>query len=133
MGESTDAIDTAQVAIFIRGVDRDFTNVDELASVVQLKGTTRGTDLYSSLTQTLDKCNVDSSNISAITGGAKSMTGEKIGVTTLLKSDVKTSENYTKMTFYCIIHQENLCKKSFSNFEHVMNVVGSVVNFIEYK
>lgn len=134
MDESTDATDTAQVAIFIRGVDRDFSIVEELASVVALKGTTRGTDLYSSLTQTLRKCELDFSNISAITtDGAKSMTGEKIGVTTLLKSDVKASGNNTMMTFHCIIHQENLCKKSFSNFEHVMTVVVKVVNFIRSK
>ncbi|XP_035230503.1 general transcription factor II-I repeat domain-containing protein 2B-like [Stegodyphus dumicola] len=61
------------------------------------------------------------------------MTEEKIGVTPLLKSDVKASGNNTMMTFHCIIHQENLCKKSFSNFEHVMNVVVKVDNFIRSK
>ncbi|KFM82405.1 General transcription factor II-I repeat domain-containing protein 2B, partial [Stegodyphus mimosarum] len=131
MDESTD---TAQVTIFIRRVDRDFTLVEELANVIPLKGTTRGTDLYLHLTQTLDKCQFNFCNISAITtDGAKSMTGEKIGVTTLLKSDVKASGNNTVITFHCVIHQENLCKKSFSNFEHGMNVVVKVVNFIRSK
>ncbi|XP_035225040.1 uncharacterized protein LOC118197619 [Stegodyphus dumicola] len=98
MDESTDATDTAQ----------DFTIVEELVNVVALKGTTQGTDLYSSLTQTLDKCELAFSNVSAITtDGAKSMNGEKIGVTTLLKSDVKASGNNTVMTFQCIIYQEN--------------------------
>ncbi|XP_035230528.1 uncharacterized protein LOC118202457, partial [Stegodyphus dumicola] len=82
--------------------DRDFTNAEE-ASVFALKGTTRGTNLYSSLTQTLEKCELDFSNMSAITrDGAKSMTGEKIGIATLLKSDVKGSGNNTRMTFHCI-------------------------------
>ncbi|XP_035229440.1 general transcription factor II-I repeat domain-containing protein 2-like [Stegodyphus dumicola] len=107
---------------------------EELASGIELKGTTQGTDLNSSLTLTLDKCELDFSNVSAITtDGAKSMTGEKIGVTTLLKSNVKVSGNNTVMTFQCIIHQENLCKKPFSNFEHVMNIVVKVVNFIRSK
>lgn len=132
--ESTDATDTAQVAIFIRGVDNSFSIVEELAGVVGLKGTTRGSDVYSTLKEVLSKCELTLNNISAITtDGAPSMTGHKAGVVALLKSDAEECGNPKMMAFHCIIHQENLCKKSFSSFEHVMTVVIKVVNFIRSK
>ncbi|GFX09037.1 hypothetical protein TNCV_4166161 [Trichonephila clavipes] len=59
INESTDTLDTAQVAIFIH-------DVEELTSIVAPKGTARGPNLYSNLTQTLDKCELDFSNISYI-------------------------------------------------------------------
>ncbi|GFV68839.1 general transcription factor II-I repeat domain-containing protein 2B [Trichonephila clavipes] len=112
--------------------NRDFTTVGKLSSVVALKGRTRGTDLYLSLTQTLDKGELDFSNISAITtDGARSMSRVKLRVTTFLKYDVKQSENHTVMTFPCIVFQENLLKMS-SHIEQEMTVV-KVVNFIRSK
>lgn len=49
MNESTDATDTVQVAIFNCGVGRNFTILEELASIVALKVTTQGSDLHSCL------------------------------------------------------------------------------------
>lgn len=49
MNESTDATNTVQVAIFNCGVDRNFTVVEQLASIVVLKVTTQGSDLHSCL------------------------------------------------------------------------------------
>ncbi|GFU58221.1 hypothetical protein TNCV_697311 [Trichonephila clavipes] len=78
MDELMDTKDTA-VDIFIQVVDRFFTIVEELTSVVAPKGTTRGSEYYSSLTQTLDRCELDFSNISVlITDGVKSKTGKNI-------------------------------------------------------
>jgi hypothetical protein len=53
------------------------------------------------------------------------MRGKNVGVVTLVgkyacKKIIKT---------HCIIHQQMLCSKVL-NFEHVMSVVVSVVNFI---
>ncbi|GFS42042.1 general transcription factor II-I repeat domain-containing protein 2B [Trichonephila inaurata madagascariensis] len=92
-------MDNAQVTIFIHAVDTDFTIVEESVNVAAL----RDTDLCLSLTQTLDKCELDFNNITVITThGAKSTTGEKTGATTLFKSDGKRNGNNT-MTFLCII------------------------------
>jgi hypothetical protein len=40
LDDSTDASDTAQLAIFIRGVDADFNITEELLALQPLKGTT---------------------------------------------------------------------------------------------
>ena len=110
LNESKDSTDTAEVTVFICGIDTNFTIAEEAASVVVLTGATQGTDLHLCLTQTLEKCDLDFSNIFAITtDGEEPMTGEKQGLTTLFKFDAKTSGNNTMMNFHCIIHQENLC------------------------
>ena len=44
--ESTDAIDMAQLAIFIRGTDNKYNITEEMASLVPLKGTTKSLGLY---------------------------------------------------------------------------------------
>ncbi|GBP26069.1 General transcription factor II-I repeat domain-containing protein 2A [Eumeta japonica] len=46
LDESTDLSDTAQLAIFIRGVDKEFTVTEELLALQPLKGTTAGEDIY---------------------------------------------------------------------------------------
>ena len=46
MGDSTDTADTAQLAIFIRGVDDEYDVTEEMASLVPLKDTTKSRDLY---------------------------------------------------------------------------------------
>ena len=46
MDESTDVIDTAQLAIFIRGVDGDFNFTEELLSIQSMKDTTTGSNIF---------------------------------------------------------------------------------------
>ncbi|GBP09324.1 General transcription factor II-I repeat domain-containing protein 2A [Eumeta japonica] len=46
LDESTDLSDTAQLAIFIRGVDKEFTVTEELLALQPLKGTTTGEDIF---------------------------------------------------------------------------------------
>ncbi|GBP56500.1 General transcription factor II-I repeat domain-containing protein 2A [Eumeta japonica] len=46
LDESTDLSDTAQLAIFIRGVDKDFTVTEELLALQPLKGTTTEEDIF---------------------------------------------------------------------------------------
>jgi hypothetical protein len=45
LDDSTDASDTAQLAIFIPGVDADFNITEELLALQPLKGTTIGEDI----------------------------------------------------------------------------------------
>ena len=47
MDESTDINDTAQLLLFIRGVDEDFAITEELACMRSLKGTTAGSAYFS--------------------------------------------------------------------------------------
>jgi len=44
MDESSDINDTAQLLLFIRGVDENFCITEELACMRSLKGTTTGAD-----------------------------------------------------------------------------------------
>ncbi|GBP73680.1 General transcription factor II-I repeat domain-containing protein 2A [Eumeta japonica] len=45
LDESTDLSDTVQLAIFIRGVDKELTVIEELLALQPLKGTTTGEDI----------------------------------------------------------------------------------------
>ncbi|GFS40998.1 general transcription factor II-I repeat domain-containing protein 2B [Trichonephila inaurata madagascariensis] len=133
MYESTDATDATQVAIFVHVVDRDFTIIEELASVVALKGTARVTDLYSSLTQTLDINMSDFSNISAITtNGAKSMVEEKTGVTTLLKSDVKFLGDLEKLNMVILKIPQRLSSLKSEIHQLTDSKGKSILEFNEY-
>ena len=44
--DSTDATDTAELAIFIQGIDDEYNVTEELASLVPLKDTTESRVLY---------------------------------------------------------------------------------------
>jgi len=46
LDESTDVVDTAQLAIFIRGVDKDLKVTEEFLDIVPLHETTKGEDIF---------------------------------------------------------------------------------------
>ena len=46
MDDGSDATDTAQLAVFIRGIDDKYNVTEEMASFVPLKDTTKSRDLY---------------------------------------------------------------------------------------
>ena len=50
--KSTDASDTAQLLIFLRGVDNDMKVTEELLDLQSLKSQTRGIDLFSAVSTT---------------------------------------------------------------------------------
>lgn len=53
--EGTDLGDTAQLAIFVRGVDNDFVITEEMAALFPMKGTTKGIDILNALIATLQR------------------------------------------------------------------------------
>lgn len=55
LDESTDVSDTAQLAIFIRGVDVQLNVTEELLDLISMKGTTTAKDLYFGLENALKK------------------------------------------------------------------------------
>ena len=59
LDESTDSTDTAQVAIFIRGIDDDFNITEEMAALLSLKDTTKANDIYKVVTTTLARFALD--------------------------------------------------------------------------
>lgn len=128
LDESTDSSDTSQLAIMIRGVNRDFDVVEEFLTMSSLHGTTTGKDVYGSVITELAKFGLPLEKLSGVcTDGAPAMVGRQNGfIGLLLKSRVWTT---TPLVYHCIVHQENLGAQTLQ-MNHVMNLVVSTVNFI---
>ncbi|XP_027140791.1 general transcription factor II-I repeat domain-containing protein 2 [Larimichthys crocea] len=127
--ESTDASDTAQLLIFLRGVDNEMNVTEELLDLRSLKSQTRGTDLFSSVCAAVDDMQLPWNKISGIiTDGAPSMTGERSGLATLISNKV-SEKGGNAVKLHCIIHQQVLCAKHLQ-YKHVMKPVIKTINFI---
>ena len=57
--EGTDASDTAQLSVFTRVIDSEFTITEELPSLVPMKGTTTGKDLLDAVFRVIVDFNPD--------------------------------------------------------------------------
>ena len=113
LDESTDIKDTAQLAIFVRGVDESFCVIKELAAMVPLKGSAKGTDLLEAVMTTLNRLKLKLKNIAGVTtDGAPSMCGSRQGLVKLLQNKASKLGNNSVMQFHYVFHQETLCAKS---------------------
>ena len=80
LDESTDASDTAQLDVFIRGIDCEFTITEELLSLVPITGTS-GKDLFYAVLKVVVDFNLDYKLLKGITtDGAPSMMGKINGL-----------------------------------------------------
>ncbi|GBM10376.1 hypothetical protein AVEN_169666-1 [Araneus ventricosus] len=109
MDESSTFInDTAQLVLFIRGVDENFDITEELACMRSLKGTAKGCDIFREFQEGLLTLKVPITNICNITtDGAPNMTGKKSGFLGLF------NQNYpgnNVVFLHCVTHQDALCK-----------------------
>jgi hypothetical protein len=78
LDDSTDASDTAQLAIFIRGVDADFIITEELLALQPSKGTTTGEDIFGTVNAVFERFGLKWSPLSGIcTDGAPAMVGAR--------------------------------------------------------
>uniref|UniRef100_K7FWM9 SPIN-DOC-like zinc-finger domain-containing protein n=1 Tax=Pelodiscus sinensis TaxID=13735 RepID=K7FWM9_PELSI len=127
MDESTDLKHTAQLLIFIRGIDKNFEMTEELAGMCSMTGRTTGKEISSEVVKCVnDKSGLDFTKLVAIcTDGVPAMCRKKVRTVTLLEEFI--GRQITK--HHCIIHQQVLCSKVLK-FEHVMSVVVSIVNYI---
>ena len=123
--ESTDVCDTAQLAIFIRGVTKGFEVVEELLDLCSMKGTTTGQDIFDEIKHVMMKfeklCGIT-------TDGAPAMIGKHKGFTSLMRKYI----SHEVITHHRIIHQQQLCAKTLE-MKHVMERVVYTVNFIRSK
>jgi len=130
--ESTDVSDTAQLLIFLRGVDSDMNIREELLDLKSLKGQTRGADLFYNVCSAVNDMKLTWSKVSGIiTDGAPAMAGEHSGLSTLICKKV-SDEGGDAVKLHCIIHQQVLCAKHLP-FDHVMKPVAKAINFIRSK
>ncbi|CAI9729984.1 Hypothetical predicted protein [Octopus vulgaris] len=131
LDESTDIQDTAQLLIYIRGIDENFEITEELLSMESLKDTTTGKDLFNSVINSSIRSGLTLNKLASITtDGAPSLTGKHSGLVKLLNDKIKEDfPLHSVLSFHCIIHQESLCKSSLK-LKHVIEPVVHAVNLI---
>ncbi|XP_066908990.1 general transcription factor II-I repeat domain-containing protein 2-like [Halyomorpha halys] len=116
LDQSTDLSETAQLAIFIRGSDKEFTVTEELLALQPLKKTTKKkhyTRGHSSSKKVITSFGLPWSKLAGVcTDGAYSMVRLRKGFIGVLdeKSIKLNMEKDDLKGFHCIIH--NLCSKS---------------------
>lgn len=130
--ESTDATDTAQLLIFLRGVDINFGITEELLDLRSLKGTTRGSDIFEAVSAAMNDINLPWDKLCGVTtDGAPAMTGERNGMASMVCRKVRESGGEA-VKMHCIIHQEALCAKTVE-VNDVMDTVVKAINLIRAK
>ena len=129
--QSTDTTDTAQLAVFVRGIKENFHFLEEFVELIPMKNTTTRADILKALLQCLAAKNLNLSRlVSKTTDGAPSMVGKNKGVVSLLQKHMENNEiinNIVKLQ--CLIHQEAMCAK-VASLKNIMDVVVKTVNFI---
>jgi len=128
--ESVDRSSTPQLMMFIRMVFDDFSTKEELLTLLSLKTTTRGVDIYIAVKSFFVEKKVPLEKlVSVTTDGAPAMTGRHAGFIAQCKGDT----DFPKFLHYhCIIHQQALCAK-VTGFDHVMTPVVKIINGIRSK
>ena len=132
LDESTDVSDTAQCAVFIRGVDCSLNVTEEYLELIPLKGTTTGRDIFQALEKCIDKYGLPWNRLVCLaTDGAPAMRFSRIDVVEYVENKLNSlgTEKVNFISVHCILHQEALCSKSLQMRE-VMDVVVETVNFI---
>lgn len=128
--ESNDVSDTAQLLIFVRGIDENFNVYEELLQLCSLKGTTTGEDLFSHLEQALVSMQLPWAKlVSVTTDGGRNMSGQNKGLVGKIKTKLAEIGCDNPLFFHCIVHQEALCCKVIE-WKEVMDIVISTVNYI---
>ena len=130
LDESEDVSHTAQLLIYIRGINKKFEVTEELVGLKGLKDRTTGENIFSCVLDTINKFKLNWNLLSAVTtDGAKNMIGHNIGFMGHLHRYLEERGIEKPMQFHCIIHQQALCGK-FLGAASVMSVVISTVNYI---
>lgn len=131
--ETTDITNTAQLAIFIRGITDEFDTREELLSLEAMHDTTTGEDLFERLVVSVKKLELTFEKLSGITtDGAPAMVGSQKGLVAFVKKELTHLglDPSELIVCHCIIHQENLCARSL-RLSNVMSTVVSCINFIK--
>ncbi|KAM3870127.1 general transcription factor II-I repeat domain-containing protein 2-like [Diretmus argenteus] len=132
--ESTDASDTAQLSVFVRGVDSNLCVTEELLGFKSMHGKTTGKELFEEVCKCVTEIKLPWDKLVGLTtDGAPAMSGKKNGLVGRIREKLQEENCAGELSVYhCIIHQESLCGKALK-MEHVMTTVTQVVNFIRAK
>ncbi|XP_055993685.1 general transcription factor II-I repeat domain-containing protein 2-like [Sorex fumeus] len=129
--EITDINNTAQLAIFIRGVDDNFEVSEELLDTVPMTGARSGHETFLRVEKSLKKFHIDWAKlVSVASTGTPAMLDPSDGLVTKLRGKVAAACKGSDLkSVGCIIHTEALCAQKLK-MEHVMSVVLSAVNWL---
>lgn len=128
LDESTDVTDTAQLAIYVRGVDDNFEVMEELLTMIPMHGQTTGQEIFRQLCDSIVDAGLLWKRFAGITtDGAPSMTGRKNGLVALVQRRLEEEGVEEAIALHCIIHQQGLCSKCLK-FDNVMSDVVKFVN-----
>ena len=84
--ESTDITSTAQLAVFVRGIDQEFNITEEMLGLQAMKDTTTGDDIFNEVKVLMTKFNLQLQNLRGFsTDGTPAMVGSRAGVNSLIK------------------------------------------------
>ncbi|XP_077067685.1 general transcription factor II-I repeat domain-containing protein 2-like [Siphateles boraxobius] len=129
LDESTDNTDTAQLAIYVRGVDDNFEVIEELLAVIPMHGQTTAQEIFRQLCGAIEDAGLPWKRFTGITtDGAPSMTGRKNGLVALVQRKLEEENVEEAIALHCIIHQQALCE--CLRFDNVMSVVVKCINHI---
>ena len=118
LDESTYVMDIAQVFVFIRMTFSDFSVKEELLTLLQLKGTTKGEDIFNAFTEFAASTKFPLCNVAAIpSDGAESMTGSYVGLIAQCKRHIVFP---SFMHYHSIINHEIVCSQAIG-LQHVMD------------
>ncbi|XP_073681619.1 general transcription factor II-I repeat domain-containing protein 2A-like [Garra rufa] len=130
LDETTDINDTAQLAMYVRGVDDNFEVMEELLTVIPMHGQTTAQELFHQLCDAIKNAGLPWKRFVGITtDGAPSMTGRKNGLVALVQKKLEDEGVEEAIALHCIIHQQALCSKCLK-FDNVMSVVVKCINQI---
>ena len=130
LDESTDVTDTAQLAIYVRGVDNNFEVMEELLTVIAMHGQTTGQEIFHQLCDCIEDAGLQWKCLAGITtDGAPSMTGRKNGLVAFVRRKLEEEGVEDAIALHYIIHQQALCSKIL-RFDNVMSDVVKFINHI---
>ena len=130
MDESSDTSDTAQLSIFIRGVDSTLCVTEELLGLKSMHGTTTGKDLFEEVSKCINEMGLPWDKLVGLTtDGVPAMCGKKNGLVGRIREKMREDNAGELTAYHCIKHQESLCGKALE-MDHVLSGVTQAVNFI---
>ena len=123
--ESTDSTDMAQLLVFVRGIDDNFNESEELVGMQSMQIRTTGKDICSAIIDCVTKkLSSDFKNLVGLcTDRAPAVCGKTNGAMALRQEHIGRKI----IINHCVIHQQVVCSKVLK-FDHVMLVVVSIVN-----
>ena len=126
---ANESTDTEQLAIYVKGVGKESNDIKELLSLLSIKSTTTGADIFTEVFNAFETFGMDLTILCRIaTDGGPAVSRPGIGLVGLLKYALREkgiSDNNT--IFHCIIQQKNLLK--LLKFNQI-GPVTKAVNFI---